>query len=161
MFKVSFKETEKMPYKVVPKTGLNTLVTLRGKMEIPYFWKHIPEDIQEWIANQTKVELYENVAENTILVFAEGTSRCRKDDKYNTLIGERLAESRAKHDIYKFLHTLCYKLAEYYGAILYGNGGPVVDSPKEGIMADVHKYEQLYMRELRHQRELLEEKNHG
>jgi hypothetical protein len=49
-------------------------------------------------------ELYENIANNTLIIFSQGTSRCMDGDKFDSLLGERLAEARAKYVIYKFFY---------------------------------------------------------
>lgn len=161
MFKVSFKENPENPYKLVTKLGNKTTVILKGTVELPAFWKYMPDEIWKWIANQTLIECYEDISKNQLIVYSKGIAKCHPEDHYDTVLGERMAESRAKYFIYTFFHSLTYKLAEYYGAILYGNVIITVDNPKEGIMADVLKYENLCTRELRHQRKLLEGKNYG
>lgn len=160
MFKVSFIETETMPARVVMKAGPCTTVTLRGKMEIPHFWHRMPEEIQEWIASQTKLEMYEDVAHGKIIVLAEGVARCRKDDRYDSLLGERLAESRAKQHIYRFFADLTAKLDDYYQEILFGNQDRVASETKHGIVGSIKKYQRLFEREERHFKELLDGKNH-
>ena len=102
VFKVSFRETDKNPSKAIEKVGRTTTVILKGAVSLPSFWCDIPKEISEWIAGQTKVELYENVANNTLYVYSRGMTRCHEDDKYDSLLGERLAEARAKYFIYKF-----------------------------------------------------------
>lgn len=159
MFKVSFKESPKNPSKLVTKMGNETTVMLRGTCDLPEFWKHMPEDIVEWIAHQTHLEGYEDIAKNQLIIYAKGISKCHPEDKYDTVFGERMAESRAKVFIYKFFYDLTYRLAEYYGKILYGDG-PMFDTPKQGLMADVVRYEKLFKHEKNHLVELLQNKIH-
>lgn len=155
MFKVSFKESPKDPCKLVTKLGNQTTVLLRGTVDIPDFWKYIPNNISEWIAGQKHIEGYEDIAKNQLTIYSRGISKCHPDDHYDTVLGERLAEARAKCFIYRFFYDLTYKLSEYYGTILYGDSCPVVDNSKDGIIADVMKYEKLYRHELNHQKELI------
>lgn len=161
MFKVSFKETPKNPSKLVTKVGNETTVLLKGIVEIPDFWKHLPEEIVEWIAQAKHLEGYEDVAKNQLIIYSKGITKCHPEDHYDTVLGDRMAESRAKYHIYKFFYDLSYKLTEYYGNLIYGVEGAVVSSTDNGLMGTAKKYEKLYMRELRHQRELLEKKQHG
>ena len=158
IFKVSFKETDKNPSKAVKKVGKTTTVVLKGVVELPLFWKHIPEEIMEWIGEATKVECYENVVENTLIVYSSGISRCRPDDKYDSLLGERLAEARAKYNVYKFFYTLTYKLFEYYDRIMFGDIGVVGSGSGSCLAVDVKKYAALCIKESHHIEELLKDK---
>ncbi len=160
MFKVSFKETENNPSKVVYKAGMITNVILKGTMELPEFWHNIPQEIMEWIAVQRKVELYEDVAHAILIIHSEGKSKCRRDDKYDTLLGERLAEARAKYCIYKFFYDLCARLFDYYNKILFGSAGVVDSGSGNCIARDLKKYEALCIRESHHIGELLASKGH-
>jgi hypothetical protein len=155
MFKVSFKESPGNPSKVVYKAGMVTDVILKGVVELPHFWHLMPSDICEWIAIQRKVEVYENAANNTLIIHSEGISKCRKEDKYSTLIGERLAEARAKYCIYKFFFDLCSKLYEYYSTILFGSEGIVAIGEGGSLERAMKKYEGLCIRESHHIGELL------
>ena len=94
MFKISFKETPKNPSKLVTKMGNETTVMLRGICKLPDFFKYLPEEITDWIGHQIHVEGYEDVANNQLIIYSKGVSKCHPDDKYNTVLGERLAESR-------------------------------------------------------------------
>jgi hypothetical protein len=161
VFKVSFKETEKSPSKVTQKVGKTTTVILKGVVELPAFWKHLPEEIIKWIEGRQKVEGYENLADNTLIIYSTGVSKCNPDDKYDSLLGERLAEARAKESIYKFFYQLSYKLFEYYTTIAFGSMG-VIDTGSDGSLErTAFKYEQLYNREKNHQIELLKNRNNG
>lgn len=159
MFKVSFKESPKNPSKLVTKMGNETTVMLRGTCELPDCWKYLPEEIAKWIESQGHIEGYEDMANNQLIIYAKGVSRCHPEDKFDTVFGERMAEARAKETIYKFFYNLCYKLEEYYQAILFGSD-MVVNETKQGIMGAAIKYEKLWKREKHHQVELLQAKVH-
>ena len=161
IFKVSFKETAKHPSKVVTKVGVTTTVILKGAVKLPEFFSSIPVDIMEWVSNQKKVEIYEDMATQTMLLFSTGIAKCHEDDKYDSLLGERLAEARAKYHIYKFFYDLCSKLEEYYNNILYGPCGVVDSGSGSCIARDLKKYEDLCIRESHHIEELLASKNNG
>ena len=160
MFKVSFKETPKNPSKLVTKMGNETTVMLRGTCKLPAFWKYIPEDIYKWIEGQRHIEGYEDIANNQLIIYAKGISKCHPEDKYDTVFGERMAESRAKEVIYKFFYNLCYNLNEYYQAILFGSD-QIVNETEQGIVGAAVKYEKLLNHEKQHQVELLQNKVHG
>ena len=161
IFKVSFKETEKNPSKALYKAGRNTNVILKGYVVLPKFWKHLPDEVMRWIEGRQKVEIYENIADNTLYVYSTGMAKCRPDDHYNSLLGERLAEARAKYCIYKFFYDLTTKLYDYYGRIMFGDEG-LVDSGHGSCLAqDMKKYEGLCIREAHHIGELLASKDNG
>ena len=155
MFKVSFKESPKCPSKLVTKMGNETTVMFKGTVSLPPLWKHIPSEVVGWIENQRHIEGYEDIAKNQLIIYSKGVSKCSPNDHYDTILGERLAESRAKYFIYKFIHDLCSRLADYYEKVLYGNSIPIVDTPNEGLTADISKYDKLCRREKQHQLELL------
>jgi hypothetical protein len=161
IFKVSFKETAKDPSKAVTKVGLTTTVILKGIVKLPEFFDKIPADIMEWVGHQKKVEVYENMADQTMMVFSTGMAKCHEEDKYDSLLGERLAEARAKYYIYKFFYDLCSKLEEYYNNLLYGPCGVVDSGSGSCIARDLKKYEGLCIREAHHIGELLASKENG
>lgn len=160
IFKVSFKETEKSPSRIVEKKGRTTTVTLKGVVRLPVFWSKVPDDIMEWIAVNPYVELYEDISDNTLLVFSSGKARCMPGDRYDTVLGERIAEARAKYDIYKFFYSLTCKLHDYYNVLLFGT--PVVDNGDGNcITQDAIRYERLLRREAEHIMELTKDKGNG
>ena len=77
------------------------------------------------------------------------------------MLGERLAEARAKLKIYKFFYNLCDKLYEYYSKILFGPHGVVDSGEGSCIGRDLKKYEDLYIKETHHIGELLKDKSNG
>ena len=158
LFKVSFKETKKKPTKVIEKVGGTTTVTLRGFVDLPEFWCSLPREISLWISRITKVEIYEDIANNTLIILSQGVSRCREDDKYDSLLGERLAEARAKYVIYKFFCDLTSKLHSYYSEIMFGNQEVICSGTGSCLSQDIKKYEGLCIREAHHIGELLKSK---
>ena len=160
MFKVSFKETPNKPFRVVTKAGRETTVILRGTIKMPDFWHHMPMEIVDWIGNRTRIEGYEDIVTNTVIIYSTGKAKCMEGDAYNSLLGERIAESRAKYYIYKFLYDLCSRLYEYHNKILFGKG--VVDyGDGDCIASAFKKYEGLCIRESHHLGELLNSNGNG
>lgn len=156
MFKVSFKDTPKNPSKYVQKLGKVTTVHLRGTAKLPAFWKYLPVEISRWIGKQNHVEVYEQIVDNKMTIFSKGVAKCNPEDKYDTILGERIAESRAKFYIYNFFYELTKKLALYYGGIVYGSDAVVVNgSNSSGLLGDAEKYKTLSAREAKHEVELL------
>lgn len=161
IFKVSFKDTDEKAYRVVQKVGTTTTVVLRGVTKLPAFWKQLPEPILKWIGERKNVELYEDNVNNTLIIYSLGEAKCNKDDSYNSIFGERLAEARAKYHIYKFIYTLTYKLYNYYNRIMFGDS-EVIDRGHGSCLArDVEKYEGLCIRESHHIGELLASRDNG
>jgi hypothetical protein len=137
---------------------LTTTVILKGIVKLPEFFDKIPADIMEWVGHQKKIEVYENMADQTMMVFSTGMAKCHEDDKYDSLLGERLAEARAKYYIYKFFYDLCSRLCGYYNSLLYGECGGDSQDYNDGLMCDLDKYRALCIRESHHIGELLKSK---
>ena len=156
MFKVSFKETPNNPSKIVVKKGKRTEVTLKGVIKLPSFWTRIPEDIMRWIEKREHVEIYEDIVNNILIIYSAGKSVCCEDDKYDSVLGERLAESRSKYYIYKFMYGLAGRLEDYYSNILFGDKATLLDS-KGGVSQAARKYAELCIRESHHLGELLKD----
>lgn len=161
IFKVSFKEDKKNPSKVIEKAGGTTIVTLKGVVNLPEFWYNIPKEVHFWISRNTKVEIYEDIANNTLIIFSRGISRCMDGDRYDSLLGERLAEARAKYVIYKFFYDLTSKLHIYYSEIMFGNQEVICSGTGSCLTQDIKKYEGLCIRESHHIGELLASKDNG
>ena len=158
MFKVSFKETDDCPSKLVEKVGKTTIVMYKGIVRLPKFWWYLPKDIMEWVKYRDSLEIYENVANNTLIVYAKGKTKCAEGDTYDSLLGERIAEAKAKMVIYKFFADLCQRIYRYYGKLLTGDRSivPLVDG---GVAGDLLKYRKLYMIEKEHIKTLVENGN--
>ena len=152
MFKISFKENFK---KVKTFNDRVTIVTLKGEIQIPK-WFNIPRCIEEWVYAHPTVDfgrLYFNRSIET-----SGISICAVGDTFDVKIGERIAESRAKIRLYKFMQALIHKLIVYYTKILTGNeyveirGGHSNDS----LSCAWRKYTKLLDHERHHLNELLQ-----
>ena len=162
VFKVSFKDAPKASSKVTMVKGKKTVVFLNGTVRLPEFWKHIPDEITDWLVDGTHpISGAEDIATNTFHLKVIGVARCHKDEKFDYVFGERLAEARAKYKIYKFFYGLTCRLYDYYNRILFGDE-EVVDMGNGSCLAqDVKKYEALCIREAHHISELLKGKENG
>lgn len=158
MFKVSFKEDE-CPSKVVEKVGKVTIVMYKGTVKLPKIWWYLPQEILKWIKYRDSLEIYENVANNTLIVYAKGKTKCADSDTYNSILGERIAEAKAKMVIYKFFANLCQRIYRYYEEILTGDKSLSVPLVNEGVAGDLLKYRKLYMIEKEHIKTLVENGN--
>ena len=162
IFKVSFKETKNNPTKVTVVTGRKVATMIHGTVALPRFFKHIPEEIVDWITEEQKyISGEEDIATNTFHIKASGYAACHEDDVFDYVFGDRLAEARAKYKMYKFFYEFTSKLYDYYNRLLFGDVG-IADSGHGSCLAqDVKKYEGLCIREAHHIGELLESKENG
>lgn len=162
MFKVSFKKWGTTVPKYVQKYEKTTCVSLLGVVEMSDFWDSIPNTIRFWIKEHPSVSIVEDYTNRKLLVTVRGKARCRENDKYDTVLGERLAESRAKMKLYKFFCVLSSKLYDYYKKILFGTGGAIAsEGSNDSLERCMYKYDKLYRHELKHQEELLKDKKDG
>ena len=158
MFKVSFKENAK---KVQVFNNKDTVVTLIGKMDFPTKILNLtPQHILRWMWDHPSVDVSWG---EPMKVEVSGKSICSDIDVFNPVLGERIAESRAKIKLYKFLHNLCEMLMNHYYDIMYGNAeiGTIREShteaPKDCLYLTCQKYRELWIKESRHLGKLLEE----
>lgn len=111
MYKVSFTDDFK---KVERFNNKVTKVTLKGTIKNAWALDdlNIPQSIYDWMRDNNCKDL------DTLEV--SGIAIRSDKDKDDPVLGERLAEARAKLKIYKFMKTLCYKMLKYYALKLYG-----------------------------------------
>lgn len=172
MFKISFKETS-TPCKIVVKEGRKTSVTYRGVIKLPKLWWYMPPEIRRWVNQCSYVDISENIATNIATIYSIGTSRCREDDKYDTLLGERIAEARSKYNMYRFIAELCKKLMLYYNNWMYdvpalpAIGSLIAQDAGQyrringGLFGDYIKYMTLINKEIEHIEVLLNTNKDG
>lgn len=159
MFKVSFKEGSK---KVQTFNNKATIVTLTGRITLPKWFCFLPNDIATWVTHHPTVEFDCIYALEEAVISVSGKSVCSDNDTYNHLLGERIAESRAKLRLYKFMYTLCQKLMWHYYNILYGQSfekgahtATLNSIPRGGLKGVVDKYGALWVKEHNHLNQLL------
>jgi hypothetical protein len=161
MFKVSFKKDCK---KVQTFNDRATIVTIVGIMDYPNeLWTCTPTSITDWLWNHPSIDVRVYGGDGLRLEFS-GKSVCSAEDTFNPIIGERIAESRAKIRLYKFVHTLLYKLHVYYFGITFGDRYALCDigefadySKPGGIFKEMVKYKVLLDKETIHLEKLLKE----
>ena len=161
MFKVSFKKDCK---KVQTFNDRATIVTIVGIMDYPSeLWTCTPTSITDWLWNHPSIDFRVYGGEEFRLEFS-GKSVCSAEDTFNPVIGEMIAESRAKIRLYKFIHTLLYKLYVYYFDVILGDRYALCDIEKTidynkpgGIFEEMGKYKDLLRKETLHLEKLLEE----
>ena len=151
MYKVSFtddfKKVERFNNKVTKVTlkgSTNDLFTLNGL--------DVPRPIIDWIINSWG---------DTDTIKVSGIAVRNDKDKDDPVLGERLAEARAKLKIYKFMKTFCHKMLEYYTLKLYGTKASnntivfTVNPEKDSLFKAYMKYDKLVDVENNHIKQLL------
>lgn len=162
MFKVSFKDKPNDPSKYVVRVGNRIVVVLKGTVALPDFFKHIPEEIITWITDEQKLIWgEEDIANNIFHLKTKGISICHENDTFDYVLGERIAESRAKMRIYKFFYELTSKLFDYYSELLFGTEIPTEKGSNGSIERTASKYQELCVREHEHLEKLLASKDNG
>lgn len=158
MLKVSFKEDYQ---KVQVFNDRATIVTVVGQMVIPWeVWDMVPSKISVWMWHHPSVSVntsYSNEEYKVINLESSGKSICAKDDTFDAEIGRRIAESRAKIRLYKFMYKLLDQLCDYYGKLLVGYKGFNSASINGSLLSELEKYQALWVKESHHLGKLLED----
>lgn len=164
MLKVSFKDDS---IKVQTFNSRAVVVTMVGKMIIPtILWQIFPNNVADWIWQHPSIDASWGTCtkENEVIRLEfSGKSVCAEGDTFNAETGRRIAESRAKIKLYKFMHNLCEKIMQHYFGIMYGNAefGVISEShteePKDCLYLTCKKYRELWIKESHHLGKLLEE----
>ena len=162
MLKVSFKDNFK---KAETFDNKATVITLTGECVTPLWFNNVPHKIWEWVMWHPSVEISETYSNQNLVMIIEvsGKSVCADGDTFDDKIGERIAESRAKIKLYKFMHTLCKKLMYCYYGYIYGVP-EYRGTYKTATLSDYHgglqdacrKYAELWVKESRHLNTLIE-----
>ena len=164
MFKVSFKG-DFMKTQIFNDKA--TVVTLTGTCQTPDWFDEIPNAISNWYCTHPSVDIHDvwgNKGNLIMHIEVSGKAICAQEDTWNPIIGQRIAESRAKIKLYKFMHTLTHKLAVYYLNIVNGDAKwcrypdeRIMDTPVHGIIDACERYRGLMIKESHHLGKLLEE----
>ena len=147
MYKFVFEPSNCFAAKKVVKRDANTSVYLHGTLTLPSNCSFkFPSSTYVTILSSYKGSYEISVA---------GFTKCCKGDKYNSLLGERLAEAYAKRDLYLFIYkTLKCKfdlLMDFLGV----DKNDVPKYKKNALGDNVIKYKNLYEHELEHINNLL------
>ena len=156
MFKVSFKENPQFPVKKVQRFNDDrvTVVTLKGVTQVPVFLQYyIPCKVYDWASTLKNVDVEFGMSEMFITV--TGKSICSKEDKVDKILGDRIAEARAKLHLYKFMMDFLDKVWSYFMEQLCGTAAIKCitdgkDVNKEHLSEAVNKYWRLYNDEQKH-----------
>ena len=156
MFKVSFKENPQFPVKKVQRFNDDrvTVVTLKGVTQVPVFLQYyIPCKVFDWTNTLKNVDVEFVMSKMSITV--TGKSICSKEDKVDRVLGDRIAEARAKLHLYKFMAHFLNKVWSYFMEQLCGTAliKYTVDNKgtnKEYLGKAINKYWRLYKDEQKH-----------
>lgn len=165
MIKVSFKKDST---KVQTFNDRCVVVIMVGYMAIPsYLWQSFPHNVASWMWEHRGVDVTWDSCNKQVEVMRiefSGKAKCADDDVFNAETGRRIAESRAKIRLYKFIHTLLCKLYDYYFGITFGDRYALCNIDKTadynkpgGIFEEMGKYQGLLIKESHHLGELLRE----
>lgn len=138
MIKATFDNKKK---KVVIYNERVTIVTLEGQI------KNIPYEcfltLSKWLDTQSNVTIESKFYHSCSAMHftVEGKAKRNPDDEFDPVLGERLAESRAKLKLYRFLYRVCDYCYKYYTKQLYGY---------EGSLRGRKKYDELIITEKEH-----------
>ena len=134
-----------------------TFVTLNGYLDIPI---PIPITVDNWIKDylkNSKITFEYIKSTGDLIIGATGTSKCSNKDTYDLVLGERIAESRAKIALYRFMELLCKKLYVFYKGIIDGKSGIMLNVANEHdcLYNSCLKYGMLHDREKQHLKDLM------
>ncbi len=156
MFKVSFKENPQFPVKKVQRFNGDrvTVVTLKGVTQVPVFLQYfIPRKVFDWTDTLKNVDV--EFVMSKMYITVTGKSICSKEDKVDKILGDRIAEARAKLHLYKFMMHFLDKVWSYFIEQLCGTASIKCaankkDVNKEHLSEAVNKYWRLYKDEQKH-----------
>lgn len=156
MFKVSFKENPQFPVKKVQRFNDDrvTVVILKGVVKLPKFLQYfIPPKIFDWMETLKNVDA--EVTMSRMFIKVTGKSICAEEDTVDKVLGERIAEARAKITLYKFMCKFCIKVTDFFVEQLYGTSFLDIDrmyniNVKDNVDYAMGKYLHLYEKECKH-----------
>lgn len=148
MLKLSFssKKLQAKPIKTQVFNNTVTKITFYGTL-INGTGICMPAAIKEFIDTYKGVDYI--CSGDDYIIVATGISKRNKDDIYNSTIGYRIAESRAKIKLYKFMYNLSKKFLKVISPMVSGH------SRYGGIPDDVIKYKGFLSKEKKHLSDLI------
>lgn len=151
MFKVSFTDKKIQRF----HNSRVTVVTLNGEICFPYDW--IGRYPCKVINRIMELQRYSNISTDGYDIEVQGKAVCSKEDTVDEVLGERIAEARAKMTLYKFMRDLCKEVYMYYREFLYGKNTITVEhnDKNDNLIKSVLKYDSLYTMEWHHLNSLL------
>ena len=164
MFKVSFDKDSK---KVQTFNNKVTIVTIIGEMSFPpEVWAVSPINVANWMWHHPSIDAsWGNCTKDTEIINLKVSAKsvCAEEDAFDSIIGYRIAETKAKIKLYKFVHNLCEMLMKQYYDVMYGNAEFDIiresheETPKDCLYLTCKKYRDLWIKESYHLGKLLTE----
>ena len=147
MIKVTFNGKDAIKSQVFNNSI--TKVTLTGIMKVPSVYD-LPSKVDDYMTKYTGVTA--QWFNGRMYVSAIGISKKSKEDAYDETLGYRIAESRAKIKLYKFLYNVC---KVYYYSLMrlcFGNliNVGVHEISNQSLICDVLRYYTLLDKEKQH-----------
>lgn len=150
MFKVSFKKVVngKEPIKVETFNKTITKVTLVGTLQLP---RYLQNPIREFVDYYEGVDV-SGAYSKELIITSVGIAKKSENDKWNETVGYRIAESKAKIKIYKFMFNLIKKCIRDEQMYITGisNITHLGKSPVDCLMNSAFKYKHLLASEEKH-----------
>ena len=161
--KVSFKKDKE----VKRYNDRVTVVTLQGELKLKReFMNNLPSPVFLWLNKLSNPEVTLSYSTSSLIIISEGKTIRAKEDTDDIVIAERIAESRAKIKLYRFMMKFICNIISYYNTLLYGGNEVTNDNDKEVNSKESHfstsldamwdKYTLLKIKEEKHLKELLE-----
>lgn len=180
MFKVSFVDSVEYGFSKTVKSNVDengrlvTYVTIQGTMEVPEIVSDTPFNLlNDWMlahnVHAKNITMYSPIRYvdkwrgNTHCIRLWGVGKAVKapEDINNPLLAERIAESRAKLHIYRFVRRIIWNTYIHYRNIVFGQLQMTSDNngyPCDGGLYDIYlKYNAIVNREEEHINRLIEE----
>lgn len=133
-----------------------TIVTLKGHLNMPI---PIPNEVYNWVRKYLKNGKFTilNYSNKSCFISTTGIAKCSNKDIYDSVLGERIAESRAKIALYRFMELLCKKMYIFYKSMIDGESDIMitVSSKQPCLYNEYLKYGIICDREKQHLKDLM------
>lgn len=150
MFKVSFKKVVngKEPIKVETFNKTITKVTLVGTLQLP---RYLQDPIKEFVDYYEGVDV-SGAYSKELIITSVGIAKKSENDEWNETVGYRIAESKAKIKIYKFMFNLIKGIIWDEQTYITGISNIIhLDKfPVDCLMNSAFKYRRLLASEEKH-----------
>lgn len=120
MLKLSFENFLEVKPKQIYKSedGKTTIVILTGTVWLPDFLRHnLPDKVIKYINSYEGVKIHLMGAR--IIITSKGKAKRVDKDPDKPILGEYIAESKAKIKLYVFMKNFCKQIEKYYLNLLF------------------------------------------
>lgn len=150
--KDNYKTVERLDDKV-------TIVTIKAQLIINNLTWDIPIEALNECASSDSLKI--QIWKDAIIFEVKGKAVRSDQDKDNPVLGERIAECKAKLKLYHSIIALLDRCVNYYGEKLVGKKGKMTfeEYDNNSIYANLQYFKKQWDREYRHWIKLLTEAN--